>query len=475
MNASPGSSDGRMKTQSLERQQAKDACKTSEDQRRQGSIDHMASPSHPHYVPVTIPPQTMEGGSRQLLPRSGDRGHVETVPVSPLSSPSVTRHGLSPNSPAAVNVVKPTSHAKATKTDSNTQTNLSVLKKSSAHKRLEGSGSPKTQQESGRSSPKSEADSERSSPKMHSGGERWSPKSERSSPKSERSSPKRAQETSTEACGQPSSNRSSPAASHKQLDQGVQAKPLASDFSSVAQVKSMASPTTTNSPKLGVKMLNTHLGKPANNVAIVQPRHGEKIETTFDTEVRTETKQPSGKETTFTGSEEKTTFVDDSGEAMDIKPMQPIMRALPYGYFRGYTGYSGLSNSRNFHIPGISVPAAVYPARAQSHGFGVNRPMMEPSKFYSGHNIKRASSNCPSVNNDTDYSSDMDTYDYVSGYMSDGDILKSNNRNDDWSSGYLSEGGASLYARRLQQRFREGMQAVKECMQKSSGLMDDDR
>ena len=60
--------------------------------------------------------------------------------------------------------------------------------------------------------------------------------------------------------------------------------------------------------------------------------------------------------------------------------------------------------------------------------------------------------------------------------MSDGDILKSSNRNnDDWSSGYLSEGGASLYAKRLQQRFREGMQAVKECMQKSSGLVDDDR
>ena len=42
-------------------------------------------------------------------------------------------------------------------------------------------------------------------------------------------------------------------------------------------------------------------------------------------------------------------------------------------------------------------------------------------------------------------------------------------------SGYMSEGGASLYAKRMQQRFREGMAAVKECMQKSSGLVDDDR
>ncbi len=42
-------------------------------------------------------------------------------------------------------------------------------------------------------------------------------------------------------------------------------------------------------------------------------------------------------------------------------------------------------------------------------------------------------------------------------------------------SGYMSEGGASLYAKRMQQRFREGMAAVKECMQKSSGVIDDDR
>lgn len=80
---------------------------------------------------------------------------------------------------------------------------------------------------------------------------------------------------------------------------------------------------------------------------------------------------------------------------------------------------------------------------------------------------------------DADYASESDTYDYVSGYMSDGDILKNRNNGggggDDWTSGYLSEGGASLYARRLQQRFREGMQAVRECMQKSSGIMDDDR
>ncbi|ESO84842.1 hypothetical protein LOTGIDRAFT_168331 [Lottia gigantea] len=233
--------------------------------------------------------------------------------------------------------------------------------------------------------------------------------------------------------------------------------------------------SSSNSPRLGVKML----GKPANNVAIVQPRHGEKMETTFDREVRTEKvnqqqnqKNLSGKETTF--SEKSTTFVDDCGETMDIKPMPPIMRALPYGYFRGYTGYTGLSSNRNFHIPGISVPPTQAMYASSGSRLGVNRPILEHPKFYSGQ-IKRSGSNAPSINNDPDYASDVDTYDYVSGYMSDGDILKTNNRVDDWSSGYMSEGGASLYARRLQQRFREGMQAVKDCMQKSSGVIDDDR
>ena len=122
------------------------------------------------------------------------------------------------------------------------------------------------------------------------------------------------------------------------------------------------------------------------------------------------------------------------------------------------------------------------------------------------------------LNSSDDYASESDSYDYVSGYMSDGEILKNSSSynsqymphlhpyragngnavgngnsgsgsngnggigdsglggGDDWASGYLSEGGASLYARRLQQRFREGMQAVRECMQKSSSAaMDDDR
>lgn len=429
-----------------------------------------------HYVPVTIPAAGLEGHGRTGLGRSGgERGLSESLPHTPLMSPSPSRHGVSPTT-TAINVVKPTcstSQSKATKTDSNTQTNLSVLKRSTASRKAEpgssggGKGlglersSPKLDTGSGRNSPRVD---ERTSPKLHDGAEK---SGGGGGSKSIDISRDDLVTMPDQTC------TSSPSVARKQLDpNGVRPVP-ASEFSYAAQEKNMGSPTTTSSPKLGVKMLNSHLGKPANNVAIVQPRHGEKIETTFDAEVRSESKPSSVKETAFSSHDEKTTFVDDAGEAMDIKPMPPIMRALPYGYFRGYSGYSAFSGSRNFHIPGISVPTSVYPARTQSQGLGVNRSLMEPAKFYSGH-IKRANSNCPSVNNDTDYSSDVDTYDYVSGYMSDGDILKSN-RADDWASGYLSEGGASLYARRLQQRFREGMQAVRECMQKSSGLMDDDR
>ncbi|GAB1606892.1 hypothetical protein Ahia01_000971900, partial [Argonauta hians] len=240
-------------------------------------------------------------------------------------------------------------------------------------------------------------------------------------------------------------------------------------------------PSSTNSPRLGVKILSSQLTKPANNVAIVQPRHGEKIETTFDTEVRTEMVTKSGKETMILEKDNKeTTFIDDAGETMDIKPMPPIMRAMPYGYFRGYVGSS---SNRNFHIPGISVPTSLYAGGSSGGGGGgsgssrlsMNRSYMDQGGgYYSSGQIKRAMSSGGQSALESDYASDVDTYDYISGYVSDGDILRSQ-RCDDMGSGYLSEGGASLYARRLQQRFREGMQAVKECMQKSSGILDYDR
>ncbi|ROT68381.1 putative neuron navigator 3-like isoform X7, partial [Penaeus vannamei] len=62
-------------------------------------------------------------------------------------------------------------------------------------------------------------------------------------------------------------------------------------------------------------------------------------------------------------------------------------------------------------------------------------------------------------------------------YMSDGDVLrnvgyKSGNSSD--LDGYLSEGGASLYAHRLNQRFKEGMRQVHESMNKVQHFIHDD-
>lgn len=63
------------------------------------------------------------------------------------------------------------------------------------------------------------------------------------------------------------------------------------------------------------------------------------------------------------------------------------------------------------------------------------------------------------------------------GYMSDGDIVRTARRliGDDTNCGYTSEGGVSLYMKRMQQRFREGMLAVRESVEKNNGLTDDDR
>ena len=206
-------------------------------------------------------------------------------------------------------------------------------------------------------------------------------------------------------------------------------------------------------------------------MAIVQPHHGEKKETTFDKDVRTDVINKDGDlKDKNKDTDKKTTFIADSGETLDIKPMEPINRSMHYaqGFMRS-----------PYASPGKPIPISMSQNQCYAmtgmtpNRIGINRSLMEANKFYSG-SIKRAmSTGSGSVSYD-DYSSDYDTYDYISGYMSDGDILKGG-KLDELTSGYMSEGGASLYARRLQQRFREGMQAVKECMQKSNNINDEDR
>uniref|UniRef100_A0A8C0HDQ8 Neuron navigator 2 n=1 Tax=Chelonoidis abingdonii TaxID=106734 RepID=A0A8C0HDQ8_CHEAB len=57
----------------------------------------------------------------------------------------------------------------------------------------------------------------------------------------------------------------------------------------------------------------------------------------------------------------------------------------------------------------------------------------------------------------------------ATGYMSDGDVLGKNIRTDDITSGYMTDGGLGLYARRLN-RLPDGMAAVRETLQRNTSL-----
>ncbi|NXC90101.1 NAV2 protein, partial [Cercotrichas coryphoeus] len=57
----------------------------------------------------------------------------------------------------------------------------------------------------------------------------------------------------------------------------------------------------------------------------------------------------------------------------------------------------------------------------------------------------------------------------ATGYMSDGDVLGKNIRADDITSGYLTDGGLGLYARRLN-RLPDSMATVRETLQRSTAL-----
>ena len=189
---------------------------------------------------------------------------------------------------------------------------------------------------------------------------------------------------------------------------------------------------------------------------------GKKMETTFDKEVRTETKDQQQK-----SGVRETTIGDDNEELIDIKPMQPILRSTPYSYLRSLT--TGPLPKPSLHLSSTLGGGSQHSASSR---LGINRPLIDPTKFYH-HSMRRTASSGGSAL-ESDYASDTDGVDISAGYMSDGDVLRGSHV-EDISSGYMSEGGASLYAKRMQQRFREGMQAVRECMQKSSGMIDDDR
>ncbi|MPC38127.1 hypothetical protein E2C01_031633 [Portunus trituberculatus] len=145
---------------------------------------------------------------------------------------------------------------------------------------------------------------------------------------------------------------------------------------------------------------------------------------------------------------------------LNIKPMQPLVRTSQYGYMRGL----GLHQAR-------TVPPSLHVSRLALQETANTVPQ---KGMRLGPHLKRPPGNNQVL--DGDYS-DLESVELTNGYMSDGDVLRnvgyrSGNSSD--LDGYMSEGGASLYAHRLNQRFKEGMRQVHESMNKVQHFIQDD-
>ncbi|XP_035662498.1 neuron navigator 3-like isoform X2 [Branchiostoma floridae] len=131
----------------------------------------------------------------------------------------------------------------------------------------------------------------------------------------------------------------------------------------------------------------------------------------------------------------------------------------------------------------VSLASNVMPVqgvRVQA-GEGFASPLMQPRllnyPYQTGSLRRTISSRSTMVQGDIPESSEEASLDLdlSGGYVSDGDVLSKNLRSDDIASGYMSEGGASLYSRRMQAKFADGMAAVRECMKRSQvQLLDTD-
>jgi len=142
-----------------------------------------------------------------------------------------------------------------------------------------------------------------------------------------------------------------------------------------------------------------------------------------------------------------------SSAVTGVKPMPPIVRSA---YLRTTTGGAAAAD-----VSATSSPRAGSRDSAASR-LGVHRPLIDqraPAGWSRDHHDP--AEGCGG------------------GYMSDGDIVRTAacaRRPDDANCGYMSEGGVSLYMQRMQQRFREGMLAVRESLEKNNNaLTDDDR
>jgi len=153
--------------------------------------------------------------------------------------------------------------------------------------------------------------------------------------------------------------------------------------------------------------------------------------------------QPAGKDT-----------VKDTVKVTDVRPMPPIVRSA---YLRATSGAAAdVITTSSQRVPrDLAASRLTRPAAAMTQ-----RQWSNESSPYS--DVTGGATPASGGGG---------------GYMSDGDIVRVTGAvpADDVNCGYMSEGGVSLYMKRMQQRFREGMLAVRESLEKNNGLTDDDR
>ncbi|KAG0703728.1 hypothetical protein GWK47_002791 [Chionoecetes opilio] len=145
----------------------------------------------------------------------------------------------------------------------------------------------------------------------------------------------------------------------------------------------------------------------------------------------------------------------------NIKPMQPLVRTSQYGYMRGLGLHQARTVPPSLHVSRLALQDAANTVPQKGMRLGPH-----PKRPLGGNPVL-----------DADYS-DLESVELTNGYMSDGDVLRnvgyrSGNSSSDLD-GYMSEGGASLYAHRLNQRFKEGMRQVHESMNKVQHFIQDD-
>uniref|UniRef100_A0A914WJZ9 Uncharacterized protein n=1 Tax=Plectus sambesii TaxID=2011161 RepID=A0A914WJZ9_9BILA len=177
----------------------------------------------------------------------------------------------------------------------------------------------------------------------------------------------------------------------------------------------------------------------------VPNRTSSRLETTFDSN--------DGAVTTETYSGTQSPSLEDA-----VKPMEPLVpRASPYAFLKG------LPQSVNHKVPSTH----------RNH-MTITRPigtLLETASSTSEDSV--SSNDCQSAIRST-------AGEMAAGYVSDGDALTAalsgplaELSTAELTNGYMSEGGISLYARKMQARFREGLEAVRDSMRRQQADLND--